>query len=257
MRMPFKTSSRLATPLMLATTSLSLLALHCSSDGGGPSSSSAGTPSSGAGGTAAQAGTTSGGMTTGGVVSAGTSSGGTPIGGTPTGGTPTGGAMSGGSAGTAGAGGASGAGGATGGAGGGGGAAGSSGSGGGGGGTAVTFTQVKDLLMKSCAGAKCHDAASTEMDWITDTAGDSLYTRLTTPIPQGTPHCVGQTPIVASMPAQSLLLQAVGPTRPMCDGKALARMPDNCSTTSANPRACLTDVQIKLISDWISAGAPK
>jgi hypothetical protein len=258
MRMPFKASSRLAAPLIFATASLSLLALHCSSDPGAPSSSSAGTPSSGAGGTAAQAGSPpSGGMTTGGVMSAGTNSGGTPTGGTPTGGTPTGGTPTGGftSGGSAGKAGASGAGGTTGGGGGGGGGvAGSSGSGGGGGGTAATFAQVKDLLMKTCAGAKCHDAASDQMDW---TTSDGLYMRLTTAIPQGTPHCAGKVPVVANMPDQSLLLQAVKGSMPMCDSKALGRMPDNCSTSSATPRACLTDAQIKTISDWISAGAPQ
>jgi hypothetical protein len=35
----------------------------------------------------------------------------------------------------------------------------------------------------------------------------------------------------------------------------IARMPDNCSTTSTNPRACLTTAQIALIESWITAGA--
>jgi hypothetical protein len=34
------------------------------------------------------------------------------------------------------------------------------------------------------------------------------------------------------------------------------RMPDDCSTTSATPRRCLTDAQIAMIDAWISAGAP-
>jgi hypothetical protein len=36
----------------------------------------------------------------------------------------------------------------------------------------------------------------------------------------------------------------------------IGRMPDNCSTTSTNPRACLTAAEIKTITDWIAAGAP-
>jgi hypothetical protein len=57
----------------------------------------------------------------------------------------------------------------------------------------VTFDQVKALFSKTCAGAKCHDAASDQMDWITS---DGLYMRLTSPIPNGIPHCVGNTPVV-------------------------------------------------------------
>src|SRR5882724_6812291 len=140
MRMPFKASQRLVAPLILATASLSLLALHCSSDTGGQTAGGSGTftSTSGAGGITAQAGNTSGGMTSGGVTSGGTAGGGIPSGGFTTGGAVAGGA------GTAGAGGASGA-------GGGGGAAGASGSGGAGGAAGVTFAQVKDLLSKSCA----------------------------------------------------------------------------------------------------------
>jgi hypothetical protein len=39
--------------------------------------------------------------------------------------------------------------------------------------------------------------------------------------------------------------------------KAVARMPDDCSTNSNNPRPCLTATQHKVFEDWIAAGAPK
>jgi hypothetical protein len=186
-------------------------------------------------------------MTSGGIASGGTASGGMPSGGFTTGGTIAG------SAGTAGAGGASGASGA-------GGASGASGSGGGGGASGVTFAQVKDLLSKTCAGAKCHNPESDQMDWITDTAGDSLYTRLTSPIPANTTAslCLGKTPVTKNMPDQSLIIQAVKGAMPQCDKKGggtenLAKMPDKCPQNNV---PCLTDMQIKLISDWIAAGAP-
>jgi hypothetical protein len=121
----------------------------------------------------------------------------------------------------------------------------------------VTFGQVKELLSKTCAGAKCHDAASTQADWITS---DGLYMRLTTALPQDTPHCPGNIPVIPSNPEGSLLLQAIK-GRPTCNKagggmETIARMPDDCSTTGTDPRACLTDTQIKLVSDWIAAGAP-
>src|SRR3954469_22409543 len=81
MRKPFKASPRLAAPLLLATASLSLLALHCSSDDGTQMGGVGGTtaPISGSAGTVAQqGGSSSGGMTTGGVTTGGTASGGQP-----------------------------------------------------------------------------------------------------------------------------------------------------------------------------------
>jgi hypothetical protein len=244
MRTPFKASPRIAASFVLATASFSLLALHCGTDDGTQPGGGAGTtmqPTSGSGGSAAtQAG--SGGMTTGGVPTAGSSSGGA---GTGTGGTlPT--------AGTAGSGGSGG---------GAGSSAGASGSGGGGGGTGgssgVSFGPVKELLSKTCAGAKCHDAASMQVDWIT---ADGLYMRLTTALPQDTPHCPGNIPVIPGNPDGSLLLQAIK-GKPTCNKagggmETIARMPDDCSTTGTDPRPCLTDTQIKLVSDWIAAGAP-
>jgi len=227
------------------------LALHCSSDDGTQMGGVGGTtaPISGSAGTVAQqGGSSSGGMTTGGVTTGGTASGGQPTGGTTTGGTlTTGGGGSGGAGGSGGGGGTGGTGTS--------GAAGSSGSGGGGGANGVTFAQVKELLSKSCAGTKCHDAVSTQMDW---TTSDGLYMRLTTAIPADIPLCIGKVPVVPNMPDQSLLIQAVKGLKPTCDKKGggtegLAKMPDNCPQNN-NP--CLTDAQIKLLSDWISAGAP-
>jgi hypothetical protein len=59
------------------------------------------------------------------------------------------------------------------------------------------------------------------------------------------------------MPTMSLLVQAVtGPGKISCNKSGggtemIARMPDDCPTA----RPCLTDAQIKLISDWVAAGA--
>jgi hypothetical protein len=234
---PFKVSRRIAAPFILATASVSLGALNCGTDDASPSGMAGTTaqPTSGSGGSATQAG--SGGMTTGGVTTAGSSSSGAGAG---TGGT----VATGGTAGSGGSGGGAG------------GSAGSSGSGGGGG-AGVTFGQVKELLSKTCAGAKCHDAASTQADWI---SSDGLYMRLTTALPQDTPHCPGNIPVIPSNPEGSLLLQAIK-GKPTCNKagggmETIARMPDDCSTTGTDPRACLTDMQIKLVSDWIAAGAP-
>jgi hypothetical protein len=235
-------------PLLLAAAGLSLLTLHCSSDpatplGGAGTGTVATGGSGGGGGVSSQAGATSGGSSSGGMLSSGGASGG----GT-SGASGSAGAATGGSSGSS-----------SGGASGGGGAGGGGGSGGAAGG--VTFTQVASLLSASCSGGagKCHNAGSKQMNWI-DMTG--LYTRLTSPIPDGIEHCVGSTPIVAGNLTNSILLQAVkGPGKFTCMKGAgtemVARMPDDCSTTSANPRACLTDAQIKLISDWITAGAPQ
>jgi hypothetical protein len=63
---------------------------------------------------------------------------------------------------------------------------------------------------------------------------------------------------VPSSPATSLLVQAVtGPGKISCNKKGggtemIARMPDDCPMAT---RPCLTDTQIKLISDWVAAGA--
>lgn len=59
------------------------------------------------------------------------------------------------------------------------------------------------------------------------------------------------------MPALSLLIKAVtGPGKISCSKagggtEMIARMPDDCP----GERPCLTDAQIKLLTDWIAAGA--
>jgi hypothetical protein len=191
-------------------------------------------------------------MTTGGVATAGTATGGTGTAGTGTAGAAGssgghGGGSSGGSAGGASGGSASG--------GSGGGSAGGASGGSGGGSSGPTFAQVKDLLAMSCKGSKCHDAGNMgkQVDLVTS---DGLYTRLTTPLPDTTAHCGGDTAVVAGMPTQSLLVKAVtGPDKVTCKKgggtEMIARMPDDCPTA----RPCLTDAQIKLISDWVTAGA--
>lgn len=240
---PSKPSRLLTGPFILATAGLSLFAINCGDDGT-PATGTAGTstlPMSGAGGSVAQGGSSAG-MATGGTVTTGGSS-----------------AGSGGStAGTATTAGAGGTGGSAGGAGGGGAGTGGSSSGsGGGGGSGAAFGPVKALLAMSCKGAKCHDAASDEMDW---TTSDGLYTRLTSPIPNTIDHCPGDTPVLKNMADQSLLVRVLkGNT--MCSkaggGMAqLARMPDHCGEGGNNP-PCLTDAQIKIVSDWIAAGAPQ
>jgi hypothetical protein len=236
----FKVSARASLPLVLTAAGLSFFALHCSSDEGtlGGSAGSAGQPTSGSG-----SGGSAGQSYGGGGMSTGGSSGGVGTAGVATGGSSgapvtLGGAGAGGSGTVAGAGGSSGA---------GGGASGS------GGGSNVTFAQVKDVLAKSCMGGKCHSAASQHADWVTS---DGLYMRLTTPLPQGTPHCVGSTPVVPGMPDKSLLVQIIK-GQVMCSKagggmETIARMPDDCP----GERMCLGDAQIKLITDWVTAGAP-
>jgi len=241
--MPFKASQRLAAPLILATASLSLLALHCSSDTGGQTAGTSGTfTTSGGGGTTAQGGGTTAGMTSGGVTTAGSASGGMSGAGTTTGGTLT--AGGGGSGGAAG-----GAGGAAGGTGGGTGGSG----GGGGGGNSTTFAAVKDLMGKSCGTGKCHNADSGELNY-QDVA--NLYKTLTTPVPDTTKHCAGNPAVIKANDTNSLLLKAIAAQGAMCMNKGaqqtIGRMPDNCPAD----RACLTADQIKVFTDWVAAGAP-
>jgi hypothetical protein len=215
----------------------------CGSDTSGPTgSTAAGAPAAGAPAAGAPAG---------GAPAGGAPAGGAPAGGAPAAGAPAGGGGAGG--GSAGAGGSSAGSGGTGGgsAGAGGGSAGSAGAGGGG---AVTFAQIKTLFGMNCGVGMCHNAGSMHLNYQT---GD-LHALLTSPIPAGNKDCVGTTPVTAN-DQNSFLLKVVktggGGACPQGTG-TIGRMPDMCSTSSTNPRACLTDTQIKLISDWIAAGAP-
>jgi hypothetical protein len=218
----------------------------CGSD---PSAPSTPTPTAGAGGAHAGAG---GAPATGG---GGASSAGAPAAGAPAAGAPSAGA--GGSA-TAGAGGTGGASGGAGGASGGAGGA-SGGAGGGSAGASPTVAAVKTLIGMSCGIGGCHKMGSGQLDFQGTT---DLYGMLTTVLPDNTAHCKGSTLAVAN-DANSLLLRITdtGAATTMCNEggqmKTIARMPEDCSTTSTNPRACLTAAQRKVISDWITAGAPK
>jgi hypothetical protein len=244
MRTSSTASRRISVPLLFATVSLSLVALHCGGDEGG-TGGTAGTatqPTSGTGGTASQGGSSSG-MAAGGVMTAGSSSGGSATGGTATAG----------AAGTATSGG--GAGGAHGGAGGSGGAGGGSGGSGGGGGSSPLFAAVKAQMAKTCGTGKCHNADSGELVFqMLDDA--TLYKNLTTPVPTGSKHCQGSTAIVAN-DANSLLLRAIkGDTTCMNNGASqnIAQMPDDCPDKGI---ACLTANEQKIFTDWVAAGAPK
>ena len=127
-------------------------------------------------------------------------------------------------------------------------------SGGAGGGSAVTFAQIKTLFGTSCGVGNCHNKDSKNLDYQGTT---DLHGLLTTAIPAGIAHCVGSTPVKAGDTAGSFLLSVVkaGTACPVGGGN-IGRMPDKCSTAANSTNKCLTDVQIKLISDWIAAGAP-
>lgn len=246
--MSFKPSSRVAAPLILA--SIGFFTLHCSSDEGATNSGGGGTTStSGAGGTGVAG--SSAGMAGGGLSSGGSAAGSATTAGTGGTGSPGGSGGAGGSA--AGGGGSGGSG--TGGSGGSGGASGGSG----GGGNGVTFAQVQNLLAMSCKGSKCHDMGN-EKNNIDLVTAAGLYQRLTMPIPDNIQHCGGTTMVVPGKTADSFLYVAVaGPTNDKVTCKKgagtemIARMPDDCPAD----RPCLTAEQIKLISDWITGGAPQ
>ena len=87
-----------------------------------------------------------------------------------------------------------------------------------------------------------------------------LYMRLTTPLPSTNSHCGGTTLIVGGNLASSFLANVIkGQATCMKGGgtEMIPRMPDDCSTSSSNPRACLTAAEIKLVEDWVTAGAPQ
>ena len=128
-------------------------------------------------------------------------------------------------------------------------------SGGAGGGSAVTFAQIKTLFGTSCGVGKCHNKDSKNLDYQGTT---DLHGLLTTAIPAGIAHCVGSIPVKPGDAAGSFLLTALKGAGTACPtgGGNIGRMPDNCSTAANSTNKCLTDVQIKLISDWIAAGAP-
>ncbi|MES1174121.1 MAG: hypothetical protein ABUL62_07305 [Myxococcales bacterium] len=219
----------------------------CGSDdsGGGTPTPGAGAPAAGGPGAGAGA---SGSPASGG---GGASSAGAPSAGAPAGGAPSAGAGGSVAAGAGGTGGSSGgAGGASGGA--------SAGTGGGSAGGGNTFAAVKTLIGMNCGVGSCHNKASTHLDFQGTT---DLHGLLTTAIADAIPHCKGSILAVAN-DTNSLLLRITdnANTSTMCSEggqmKAIARMPDDCKTNSANPRMCLTAAQRTVISDWIKAGVP-
>ncbi len=235
-----------------------LLSLAATQGCGSDTDTGTTTPTAGAGGAAAGAvgvaGTAAGGVS--GVGAGGSAAAGAPSGG--------GGGAAAGAAGALGGGGSGGsAGGSSGGAGGaaGGGAGapgttgGSSGAGGSAGGTATaSFAAVKTIFSTSCGVGGCHNTASGELNFQGTT---DLHGLLTQPIAAGTKHCIGTT-VVVPMDAASYLLTVVkgNSTCPKGGGGNIGRMPDGCSTDPNANRKCLTDAQIKTLSDWIAAGAP-
>lgn len=203
--------------------------------GGSGTAVSAGSAGSGVGGSAAGSGGVSGGSAAG--------SGGSMAG--------SGGSSAGSAGSTAGRGGAGGAA-----SGSGGSANGMAGSGGGsaGGGNTVTFSAVSALLTMTCNGGTCHGGGN-EVN-LTNATG--LYARLTTPLAGSVGHCKATTLVVKNDASSFLLKILKGAGSCMNNGapQQIPRMPDNCSTTSGNPRPCLTAAQIKTVDDWITSGAP-
>lgn len=120
------------------------------------------------------------------------------------------------------------------------------GTGGGSSGTA-TFAQVAALLGQKCGKSGCH--MGTQHVELVNNSG--LYSRLTTPLANST-DCGGTTLVKAGDASNSFLAKVVQ-ARSTCGSKNIARMPDKCSGTGTN--ACLTAAEIKLITDWIAAGA--
>lgn len=200
-----------------------------------------GTSATGAGGTSNTGGNVgSGGSATGGTVATGGSvgSGGSRA----TGGT-TGTGGSGGTGGRAGAGGSG-----AGGRGGVGGSASGTGGTGGAGGAAATFASVTALFAANCT--SCHDGTNH-----TDLRATGLYARIVnqSPTKSTVAACESQKLIVPGNTAMSLISNKIkGTNLGGCNG----RMPDGCSTTSANPRPCLTTAQIAIVDSWINASAP-
>lgn len=132
----------------------------------------------------------------------------------------------------------------------GGGSAGSNGS------APATFATVSALLANNCAGSKCHGGTA-EVNF---TTASGLYSRLTTPVASSIPHCAGTQLVAPGNTAGSFLLSVIQGKSTCKKGtgtESIGRMPDGCSTTSSNPRACLTTAQIQTVSAWVAAGAPQ
>ena len=110
---------------------------------------------------------------------------------------------------------------------------------------------VAQIMGMSCGTGMCHDGTA-HVD-LRNNSG--LYDRL-----KGSPAgsntmtaCKSMKLVVPNDASMSVLSKVVKASLSGCTN---ARMPDECSTTSANPRRCLTQAQIDTIDGWIAAGAP-
>jgi hypothetical protein len=116
----------------------------------------------------------------------------------------------------------------------------------GGGASTGLFGQVSSLLGTKCTGNKCHGTGGTQAGLAT-AKGSALYALLTTPLPAGTPHCVGVT-LVTANDANSPLLKVVASggkiACSMPKTEMIGPMPDKCTTTATTATgSCLTAAQ--------------
>ena len=118
----------------------------------------------------------------------------------------------------------------------------------------MTFMQVQTLLSSKC-GTMCHGGMP-HMSFQAMAGGTTLHSRLTTPIPAANNReCVGSTLVVPNDAANSLLVKIVkGATTCMNNGSMqnIPRMPNMCGSGATQ---CLTAAEIKIIEDWVTAGA--
>jgi hypothetical protein len=130
---------------------------------------------------------------------------------------------------------------------------GTSGSGGTGGAT-VTFSQIATIFNMNCAVGGCHSGGNDKnLNYQSSTPG--LYSVLTTMIPAGTAHCVGEKPVKPGNATDSLLYKVIMGGASCINGNGteqVVRMPDKCGT---NGKSCLTATQVETIKDWINQGA--
>ncbi|HEY8926869.1 MAG TPA: hypothetical protein VIU64_20940, partial [Polyangia bacterium] len=114
-----------------------------------------------------------------------------------------------------------------------------------------TFMAVAQIMAMSCGTGTCHDG-SAHVD-LRNNSG--LYDRLKGS-PAGTntmTACKSMKLVVPNDASMSVLSKVV---KDKLTGCTNARMPDECSTTSNNPRRCLMQSEIDTIDSWIAAGAP-
>jgi hypothetical protein len=111
---------------------------------------------------------------------------------------------------------------------------------------------VAKLIGDTCATGTCHDGTA-HVSLKNDTG---LYARIVNGSPNGSntmASCKTMKLIVPNSAATSVISMAV---KAKVTGCTNARMPDECSTSSSNPRACWTTAQVTTLDNWIAAGAP-